>query len=190
MIKKLYEKIENSTFLQTNSSTWKCYFLIAIILSFVFVFVFLFSFFTTDLSEEYNKMDNVMQNNKAEIFKYITLNKDCTVYNLEEGYNVSISKDTISIISNKTPYLIDNITNPKIQYSVDRENNEIVISKTFQKITIASMPLVIIKYSLLGIFCGFFFAFATLLAVGFVYFVVIGTTVKYLYTRESKNITS
>ena len=67
MIKKLNEKICNSTFLKNDSSIKKSFLIIAFILSIVFIFVFLFSFFITDLSEEYNRMDNVMQNNKTEI---------------------------------------------------------------------------------------------------------------------------
>ena len=113
MIKKLNEKICNSTFLKNDSSIKKSFLIIAFILSIVFIFVFLFSFFITDLSEEYNRMDNVMQNNKTEIVKYLSLNKDCIIYDVEEGYNVSINNDTISIISNKTPYLIETTTNPK-----------------------------------------------------------------------------
>ena len=161
MIKKLNEKICNST---------------------------LFSFFITDLSEEYNRMDNVMQNNKTEIVKYLSLNKDCIIYDVEEGYNVSINNDTISIISNKTPYLIETTTNPKIRYSVDRVDNDFVISKTYQEETVSSMPIVLIKNSALGVCCGFFSAMPTIMLVAFIYFVIICPFIKFLYARQLEKL--
>ena len=129
-----------------------------------------------------------MQNNKTEIVKYLSLNKECTVYDVEEGYNVSIRDDTISIISNKTPYLIDSTTNPKIRYSVDRVGNDFVISKTYQKATISSMPIVMIKYSVLGMCCGIFLAMPVNVIVAFIYFVIICPFIKYLCTRQLKNL--
>ena len=188
MIKKLNEKICNSTFLKNDSSIKKSFLIIAFILSIVFIFVFLFSFFITDLSEEYNRMDNVMQNNKTEIVKYLSLNKDCIIYDVEEGYNVSINNDTISIISNKTPYLIEITTNPKIRYSVDRVDNDFVISKTYQEETVSSMPIVLIKNSALGVCCGFFSAMPTIMLVAFIYFVIICPFIKFLYARQLEKL--
>ena len=188
MIKKLNEKICNSTFLKNNSSIMKSFFIVACILSIVFIFVFLFSFFTTDSSAEYNRMNNIMQNNKTEIIKYLSLNKDCIVYDVVEGYNVSINDDTICIISNKTPYLMDSTKNPKIRYSVDRVDNDFVISKTYQKETVSSMPIVLINYSTLGVCCGFFSAMPTIMLVAFIYFVIICPFIKFLYARQLEKL--
>lgn len=185
MIKKLYKKIDNSNYLQSDSSINKSLLITVGVISCIILFIFLFSFFTTDLTSEYENMDKIMQNNKTEITHYLSFGKNGTINDVEEGYNVSFDNDSVSIFSKKSPYIVyENFIKPKIQYSVERIDKEIHISKTYKVVTISSMFWCIFGYVLLALVFGCALSIVFLFIWAFIYFCIIGTIVEKLYMRQ------
>lgn len=187
MFKKLNKKLENSNYLKTDSSILKTLIVLFLSSFAICLTIVLVLSFTVDLSDEYKKMDIIMQNNKTEIKEYLVFDKKGMIYDIEEGYNVSFDKENVSIFSNEKPYIMNQNDNPTIRYTFNKQNDEIIISESYETISPESgyTILLCVLYSFMVAFCTAFFGIFYL---AFLYFVILKGIVKKIYLKQKNKM--
>lgn len=169
MKNRFMQKLRNSIYNDDTKSDTFFIVIIFVICCAVFIPIFLNSFFSMPVEEEYINIEKIVNKHKEDINTSLGLQRNFSIYDIEEGYHLSCSfnDNVITIVSNKV-----DLHGPCLEYKIKKIDNEYIISDDFVKfdnyyvVRIIGIILYAIWFSLVG---DFFISFIVAIVYEFVF---------------------